>query len=51
MTVTEILLRICSVALVINFLYELLFGKADTHQIILAAVFAAWADILKGQRQ
>jgi hypothetical protein len=48
---TEMLLRVCSAALIAKFLYGATIGTPVIDEAVLSAVFAAWADILKGQRQ
>lgn len=44
---TEIVLRAGSLALILKFLYEALHGAADKDDAIIAAIFGAWADVLK----
>ena len=47
---TEFLLRAFSIALICRFLYEAIMGMPDKDTLILSAVFALWADVLKGNR-
>ena len=47
---TELLLRLCSAALITKFIYGALQGAADTDHAIMSAVIAAWADILANRR-